>query len=142
MSSDSFLFVYGSLKRGLHNHGYLADSQRIGNYHTDNAYVLLAGPGSPYLLKPEQINTVSALQVKGECYLVNSSVLTATDNLEANGVFYQREEVVIRSQATGEKLQAWAYFLLDTRYVHEQCPQTLTKGRVDIARNMYVWRPG
>lgn len=140
MSSHSFLFVYGSLKRGLHHHGHLAESQLIGEFHTDHAYVLLAGPDFPYLLKPEQINSVPALQVKGECYLINAAVLAAADDLEANGMFYQREEIAIRSHATGEVLHAWAYFLLETSYVNEQNSQILTKDLIDETMNMYHWQ--
>ncbi len=139
MSSHAFLFVYGSLKRGFHNHGRLESAQLIGEFHTNDAYVLLAGHGFPYLLKPEQMASVPALQVKGECYLIDASVLAATDDLEANGVFYQREEIAIRSHATGEVLHAWAYFLLDSHYVNEQSPPMFAKGLVDKTMNMYIW---
>lgn len=138
--SSSFLFVYGSLKRNLHNHHYLAGSQLIGDFHTDAPFVLVAGPNYPYLLKPAQLPSVPALQVSGECYLVDSNVLARTDDLEANGVFYQREELSIRSHATGELQHAWAYLLIDGQYALAPRNEKSSEGEVVIKTNRYLWR--
>jgi|SRR5690554_904832 len=138
--SNSFLFAYGSLKRNLHNHHYLSGAQYIGGFHTDSPFVLVARPSYPYLLKPSQLQNVPALQVSGECYLVNSKVLAQTDDIEANDVFYQREEISIRSHATGELQQAWAYFLIDSQYALTQGNEKPSEGEVVIETNRYIWR--
>lgn len=140
MASLSMLFTYGSLKSEGSNHSLIANASFLGHFYTKEAYVLLPGPGFPYLLKPEQFPERPALKVAGECHLISSEMLAATDHLEANGIFYQREEIHVMSQATGEEQTAWAYFLRDVKFADAESFASDIDKVFDARTQRYQWR--
>lgn len=103
------IFVYGSLKRGFHNHSLIEHSTFLGRATTSQPCVLLPGPGFPYLVK--QWKTAPQLLVEGELYEVDDETFAAVDLLEGNGSFYQRQSCLIASNKGF--CQSWVYFLLN-----------------------------
>jgi|SRR5690554_1816790 len=140
MASLSLLFTYGSLKKEGSNHELIAGANYLGRFYTKNNYVLIPGPGFPYLLKPAQLPERPALKVAGECHLIDQAMLEATDDLEANGIFYQREEITVLSQATAEEQVAWAYFLRDAKFADTASFADSIDKVFDSQRQRYEWR--
>lgn len=85
------VFVYGSLRRGLHNHDLLT---RVGAEFVGTARVLgrLVGLGSfPGFYRSGAQRSLRP--VVGEIYLVNAAGLEALDRLEGHPTLYRRETV-------------------------------------------------
>ena len=95
------VFVYGTLKRGLHNHVLLerARASFVGSARTTRTSfaMLLADAGYPYVVK----TTTNARAIDGEVYAVDDDTLERLDALEeiATGM-YSRESVEVTMTAT------------------------------------------
>jgi gamma-glutamylcyclotransferase (GGCT)/AIG2-like uncharacterized protein YtfP len=72
------VFVYGTLKRGIHNHRLLAATTFVGKAITVSKFRMVAG-GFPVLLRGEAGTTQ---KVCGEVYEVNDEQLARLDGLE------------------------------------------------------------
>ncbi len=100
-STSHRVFVYGTLKRGLHNHVLLerARASFVGPARTTRASfaMLLADAGYPYVVK----TTTNARAIDGEVYAVDDDTLERLDALEeiATGM-YSRESVEVTMTAT------------------------------------------
>jgi gamma-glutamylaminecyclotransferase len=96
------VFVYGTLKRGYGNHGYLRSSKFEGNAYSKDCYTLY-NCGFPLAYrKPD------GYPIAGEIYEVPETVLTQDlDRLEGNGHFYTRHEREFIME--GETVTAWVY---------------------------------
>lgn len=84
------VFVYGTLLRGCHNHGYfLGGAEFLGDADlVDYAlYNLGSYPG---------IIPAGGEAVVGELYQVDDKTLARLDRLEGNGWLYTRKKVVAR----------------------------------------------
>ena len=105
---NPLVFVYGTLKRGFHNHGLIrqigAEFVSIGR--TAESFPLVVD-GLPYLLNSRGCGH----QVEGEIYRIpDSEGWTALDRLEGHPRFYKRELTNIDGD-DGETYCAWVYFL-------------------------------
>ena len=95
------VFVYGTLKRGLHNHVLLerARASFVGAARTTRPSfaMLLADAGYPYVVK----TTTDARAIDGEVYVVDDDTLERLDALEeiATGM-YSRESVEVTMTGT------------------------------------------
>lgn len=101
------VFVYGSLKRGFHNHRLLENSKFLGPAKTTAEYEMfpLAGGAFPVIVPGNYA-------INGELYEVDETTLKLLDRLESNGSMYQREVTDIPSH---DQL-AWVYvFMHPTR---------------------------
>jgi gamma-glutamylcyclotransferase (GGCT)/AIG2-like uncharacterized protein YtfP len=77
MLEKKLVAVYGSLRKGLHNHGVLANSELLGMFDSDPIYDMYSVCGSyPGILKDGNTS------IKMEVYLVNSEVSKNLDQLE------------------------------------------------------------
>jgi gamma-glutamylaminecyclotransferase len=102
------VFVYGTLKRGLHNHHVMARARGefLGEAHTLTEYPLVAD-GLPYLLDQPGTGQI----VQGEVFRVwESDGWELLDRLESHPSFYRRrvERVAVDR---GGHVMAWIYFL-------------------------------
>ena len=93
------VFVYGTLKRGGHNHfllqatkGYPATAPQIDLY---------AGPHYPYAVRGRG-------QAVGEVYEVNEAILKTLDDLEGHPHNYHRELTSVNFIG-GKAVKAWIY---------------------------------
>lgn len=127
MTNDNHLiFVYGTLKRGIHNHSLLADSIYHGEGQTVEKFRMLL-PSFPVILPDE-----NGYPVKGELYQVDDEVLHRLDRLEGEGYVYHRKPVTI--QLSNSEIAAEIYIGDDVLWAHrnydieepEGTPPTLT----------------
>lgn len=99
------VFVYGSLRQGCHNHGYMDDADLVGSATTVDPFHLAdlgAYPGMVDAYPGDGVNVV------GEVYEVES--LHRLDRLENHPSFYCRRVISVRL-AEGSETRAWAYIL-------------------------------
>jgi gamma-glutamylcyclotransferase (GGCT)/AIG2-like uncharacterized protein YtfP len=98
------VFVYGTLRRGLNNHHYLAGCPCLGRARTGPEYELWAD-SVPYCVRtgPDRGEAVT-----GELYEVDDVVLAALDELEGHPRVYRREAVDVED-ANGARVRAWIY---------------------------------
>ena len=116
------LAVYGTLRKGLHNHALLGDSRYVGK-------VLLQGElydlgGVPALRK-------GRTPVVAECYDIDDTTLQAVDRLEGfdvnnpDGSLYTRERVVAQKLDNGKPVETAVYFFnrasRSVKRIHEVC---------------------
>jgi gamma-glutamylaminecyclotransferase len=102
-----FVFVYGSLMKGFHNHDFLWEAKFIKETTTKDKYRMISMGGFPAVLK-----THSDYKIHGEVYEIDDYALEELDHLEGNGSFYKREQ--IRVDGFGKPV--WIYFLIDKGY--------------------------
>ena len=102
-----YIFIYGSLKKGFSNDYLLDNSEFLGEAITVDKFCMKKYPGYnfPYLSKEESVNII------GELYKIEKSVLKDLDILEENGSFYQREEISVL--LNGIKIKAFCYFIIE-----------------------------
>ena len=81
------VFVYGTLKSGRRNFGYLADASFLG-YHATAAEFTLFDFGSY-----PAVHHAGKDSISGEIYRVNNEVLGCIDALEGYPEFFQRIEI-------------------------------------------------
>jgi len=78
------VFVYGTLRRGLGNHGYLANSRLVGEA-TINGYEMFDYGYFPAVVKGNGV-------IHGEIYEISDKTLKQLDTLEGHPKFYLRME--------------------------------------------------
>ena len=98
------LFVYGSLKKGGGNHGYLKDSKFVQHYKLKNHALVDLGHGFPYLIQEK--NSF----VYGEIYEVSEDTLEKIDLLE--GVPYLYKRMLTNYELNGTLEIAGLYYYL------------------------------
>jgi gamma-glutamylcyclotransferase (GGCT)/AIG2-like uncharacterized protein YtfP len=135
------VFVYGSLLKGFHNHGWLKDSEFVGKFSTkDDNYAMITYGSFPGVYKmldcdkdcflpSDKVMLRSIYRpVTGEVYLVDREVLNDLDRLESNGMFYQRELVPVK----GLDYKVWMYILCE--------PATMRPFVITNKYREYCWR--
>lgn len=124
VSKTYVVFVYGSLKKGFHNHQLLSgnDATFLGEAEsTAPAYAMLDLGSFPGLIEGDQ-------RVKGELYEVNQYTMDNLDALEGHPYMYERK--LARFKMEGHKIkEAWVYMYKAnrTRTTMQECfwsPQT------------------
>ena len=101
------VFVYGSLMRGFHNHGYLEDAKFVKATVTKEKYRMVSMNQFPALIKGQK-----DYEIYGEVYEIDDYTLEDLDHLEGNGSFYKREKV----RVDGVNEPVWVYFLIEKDY--------------------------
>lgn len=91
---DIYLFVYGTLKKGKHNHGIISHCKYIGKCKLlYNHYVLKNGP-LPYLcFQRRYLNDYT--HVYGELYKVTQNDIEMLDKFEGHPNFYKRKLIPV-----------------------------------------------
>ncbi|RZF40464.1 hypothetical protein LSTR_LSTR000343 [Laodelphax striatellus] len=116
ISNFTYVFVYGTLKKGEPNHFILEDSSNgyskcLFEAKTKSKYPLIIG--SPYNI-PFMIDLKSTgFNVCGEVYVVDDKMLAVLDELEEHpNVYKRRKEDIIFKEGEKEKCfdDAWMYF--------------------------------
>ena len=91
-------FVYGTLKKGQHNHHLLKGATFQGTY-TLNFNARMFDVGFPVI-----VDAQTPLRIEGEVYEVDTDTFARLDRLEGNGRMYQR-----RRKRLGDGRRAWCY---------------------------------
>ncbi len=97
--SRHLVFVYGTLKRGQRNAGFLRQAEYLGRHKTEPQYWMYQFEDYPAVCE----NGRHAIH--GEIYRVSDEQMQMLDDLEWYPHFYQRIEIVTRH---GE---AWMYIV-------------------------------
>ena len=101
---QEILFIYGSLKRGFHNHTHLLGvAKYAGLGATLEKYALYVN-GSPAVIKHEKIS-----KIFGELFVIHSLTLEDIDRIKGHPNWYRREKVEILAE-NGRVVLAWVYF--------------------------------
>lgn len=98
------IFVYGTLRRGFHNHYYVKACRFLGRATTAEAYAMYVSGGIPSLVAGE-----ARYRVTGEVYRVDVATLRNLDALEEHPRVYRRQEADIVTD-DGAARRAWVYF--------------------------------
>ena len=100
------VFVYGTLRRGFCNHGWLGRAAFCGTAQTVAACCLYLEAGIPYLAADE-----ARYPVVGEVYRVTDArTLAGLDALEEHPRVYERRQTAVVMDDGGEIRTAWVYF--------------------------------
>jgi gamma-glutamylcyclotransferase (GGCT)/AIG2-like uncharacterized protein YtfP len=103
VAARTYLFVYGSCKRGRHNHGVLAGQRFVAAARTEALYRLHdCGPYPCLVDAPE-----GGRPVLGEVYEVDAEALARLDELEGAPDYYRRGPV--RLQDFTEPVEAYFF---------------------------------
>ena len=94
--SSTTLFVYGTLMRGLGNHGLLEKERFLGRARTLHPFLLLHA-GVPFV----HPTLPSASPVQGEAYEVSPEALARIDALEGHPDWYMRTPIEVILFADG-----------------------------------------
>lgn len=97
------LFVYGTLKRGFHNHRCLGDNATYLGEAVLPGYRMYSLGGFPAIAEGEG-------EVQGELYEIDDAGFKSCDRLEGYPSFYNRSEVAVLICRESEAYQtAWVY---------------------------------
>lgn len=112
----NYVFVYGTLKQGHRNHHYLDRNSAHVNFHGAchtlmHKFQMVQWSSGFW---PNRRYTPGVLRegynaIAGELYSVSDEVLRDLDDLERNGVEYNRREEALLVDGSGES--AWMYHL-------------------------------
>ncbi len=107
------VFVYGTLRRGFHNHRLLQHAECLGEAQTVEAYVLRSRAGGiPFVGRDLALSSIH-----GELFRIDERTLAQLDRLEGyrpeahESSWYQRERIEVR--CNGQRHTAWIYFNSD-----------------------------
>jgi gamma-glutamylaminecyclotransferase len=101
-----YIFVYGTLKQGFHNHHLVEDAEFICEATTKEKYPMVnTEKYFPYLLNEKGVGH----HIKGEVYRINTATLAMLDILEGYPDLYTRETIIVLSK--GIELTTLVYFL-------------------------------
>lgn len=112
MSTDLYVFVYGSLRRGLQNHHKLEFAEYKGEWQTKNYYYMtgMKSGAYPYVSSVQLHEDQSPTKVYGELYIVNNDLLKILDELEGHPTQYMRQKIDIVNNRN-ECVNAYMYIL-------------------------------
>lgn len=122
------LFVYGSLRKGFHNHDYLNEATFINSASTSDEFYMVGrlnfkldefedgrSPPRmllfPYIFKPDNDDdTLPKTTVYGELYKISDDTLNKIDSHEGHPDIYKRGTINIITDL-GEYTEAYTYIL-------------------------------
>jgi gamma-glutamylaminecyclotransferase len=90
------IFVYGSLRRGLHNHRLLSGAHFDGEAFTSRGFRLYDLGSFPGMVAE------GTDRVHGEVFLVDMATLEALDRLESHPRFYRRTVIQLDDDVEAE----------------------------------------
>ncbi len=103
-----YIFVYGTLKQGFHNHYLLEDAEFICEATTKEKYPMVnTEEYFPYLLNKKGIGH----NIQGEVYRIDDAILAVLDVLEGYPEHYIREHIKVFSK--GIEFNTLVYFLAE-----------------------------
>jgi gamma-glutamylcyclotransferase (GGCT)/AIG2-like uncharacterized protein YtfP len=109
------VFVYGSLKRGFHNHYMMDWAVMFNTGVTVHPYHLLNLGSFPGMTDKWQGRTdLPPVHIKGEVYQVDPALMAALDRFEGHPNFYRRRHIPVR--CGGDSIfTCYAYFIQTDR---------------------------
>ena len=99
------VFVYGTLLKGMFNHGRMNGARYCGKGRTMEKYYMTAGT-VPYVNSDPQI---AEDKIKGELYEVGPGQLRHIDIMEGHPTFYERRLCAVEMEYGWTEI-VWMYF--------------------------------
>lgn len=135
--SSQYLFVYGTLKRGMQWHSKFLSfgATYVGRAHTKEFFPLVVGSsGVPYLLY-DMIGEGHSVQ--GELYLVESDTLHGLDEYEGvSKSYYARPEITVCAENMTEPILASVYCMMQSPSALRKLPP-LIEYTIPLHRQRY-----
>ena len=103
MSMEMYVFVYGTLKMGGHNHHYLKDSEFVQHIAFPDLTLIDTGYGFPAAIRCE------GSSVYGEVYKIDNKTLLKLDRLEGEGSLYFRKEGSLRIKGKEKRVKVYIW---------------------------------
>jgi len=101
----TLVFVYGTLKRGGVNHGWIAQQQFVAEARTAPHYRLYDLGGYPGMVRAED-----GLSIEGEIWSVDEAGLIHLDVLEdIEGGEYERVVVPLEGEWASQRVEGYLY---------------------------------
>ena len=101
----TLVFVYGTLKRGGENHGWIEQQQFVAEAHTAPLYRMFDLGGYPGM-----IHSPNGLSIQGEVWSVDKPGLTRLDILEDTaGGEYERVKVQLEGEFATQQVEGYIY---------------------------------
>lgn len=118
---ENYLFVYGSLRKGLVNSYKLDDSIFIGECKTHNEYIMigLKSKSYPYIFQTSSDLIIKPNQITGELYKIDKKKLDELDILEGHPKEYKRQKIKLINLENSIPKYAYAYFLENSKTLAE-----------------------
>lgn len=106
------IFVYGSLRKGLQNHGKLDTAKYSGDWKTVDKYFMigLKSGAYPYVTTEQLNDSLLPTQIHGEMYIVSPQLLEVLDELEGHPYQYKRRIIDVENSKK-ETTHAHMYIL-------------------------------
>ena len=100
------IFVYGTLKRGLSNHHWMAGQRFVSEASTRPLYRLYDLGGYPGMIRAER----EGLSIAGEVWEIDDVCLRGLDRLEdIEGGEYERTFIELEPPFAGIKIEGYLY---------------------------------
>ena len=101
----TLVFVYGTLKRGGENHGWIAQQQFVAEAITAPLYRLYDLGGYPGMVR-----SAEGLSIQGEVWSVDEAGLARLDVLEdTDGGEYERVRVPLEGEFSTQQVEGYIY---------------------------------
>ena len=116
---ETYLFVYGSLKKGFDNHIVLKEANYISKAKTINKFAMYKEENQnyPYIVKNEMIGQ----NIEGELYqITRKDVLAEIDEFENAPNYFKRTEILIKTRS--QEVRAKTYVLSNSKSSLNQKP--------------------
>lgn len=124
------LFVYGTMKSGFRNHARLGDSVFVGEFDTEDRFVMKTKITKSGELAPVLLLHPGRHIIRGELYLVDGPTLEVIDRAECHPMVYRRQNVWVRNYPALAQVYAFGYYRPDDLYTNGM--QTLDNGSVSF----------
>ena len=100
------VFVYGTLMKNRSNHHLLENQKFVGTAVAEGIALYDVTPYYPAAVRKPNSKVI------GEVYEVDADTLSELDELEDNGVLYQREIIPVTILESKNTVNAWIYLWL------------------------------
>lgn len=101
----TLVFVYGTLKRGGENHGWIDKQRFVGEACTAPIYRMYDLGGYPGMVRSSD-----GISIQGEVWEVDETGLTRLDILEdTDGGEYERVELQLEGEFATQRVQGYLY---------------------------------
>lgn len=118
--NKNYIFVYGSLRKGMINHEVLNNMNAIyiGDYKTTQNYYMigLKSKAYPYVIEEKINNDLIKNPIYGEVYTVSNEGILYLDGLEGHPHNYTREKVNVINETTS--INAYIYILRNEEMIN------------------------
>lgn len=115
LKKNVYVFVYGSLRKGLQNHYRITEmgANYMGEFETTNMYYMigLKSGAYPYVTKEKVSDDANISHIRGEIYEIKRTCLQDLDILEGSPINYIRRLDDFYEIDTNKKKKAFIYML-------------------------------